>query len=102
MSVSSEFSETENALKIKIDGRFGYELHQDFTSCYKHLPQAAAKKLIIDLSRASYIDSAALGMLLVLRERVGGDRSDITLTGANREIEKVLDITNFEKLFKVK
>lgn len=102
MSVSSEFSEIENTLNINIDGRFGYDCHQDFTLAYKQLSQAAAKKFIIDLSRASYMDSAALGMLLVLRERVGGDRSDITLTGANREIQKVLDIANFEKLFKIK
>ena len=58
MSVSSEFSETENTLNINIDGRFGYDCHQGFTSAYKQLSQAAAKKFIIDFSRASYMDSA--------------------------------------------
>ena len=58
MSVSSEFSETENTLNINIDGRFGYDCHQDFTSAYRQLSQAAAKKFIIDFSRASYMDIA--------------------------------------------
>ena len=102
MPVSSQFSSADNTLKINIDGRFDYDCHQDFSASYKELPQAAQKKYVIDLTGVSYLDSSALGMLLVLRERVGGDRSDITLLGANKDIKRVLDIASFEKLFTVK
>lgn len=101
MPVSSQFSSADNTLNITIEGRFDYDCHQDFSTSYKELSQPAQKKYLIDLSRVNYMDSSALGMLLVLRERVGGDRSDITLVGANSEIKKVLDIANFEKLFTV-
>ena len=61
MSISSEFSETENTFNINIiniDGCIGYDCHQDFTSAFKQLTQAAAKKFIIDFIRASYMDIA--------------------------------------------
>ena len=101
MPLSSQYNALENTVKIKIDGRFDYECHQEFSAAYRELPDTAQKKFIIDLSKVSYLDSTALGMLLLLRERAGGDRSDITLQGARPEIKKILDITNFKQLFKL-
>ena len=47
------------------------------------------------------MDSAALGMLLVLRERAGGSKSDITILGYNNSIGQILAISRFEQLFKM-
>jgi anti-anti-sigma factor len=47
------------------------------------------------------MDSAALGMLLVLRERAGGNKANITLTGYNKSVGLILEISRFEKLFKL-
>ena len=43
--------------------------------------------------------SSALGMLLLLREYVGGDAGRINITGCGDDIRRVLKIANFEKLF---
>ena len=101
MPLSSEYSAVDKIVKIKIDGRFDYYCHQDFSEAYKDLPSLAQHKFLIDLSRVVYMDSSSLGMLLLLRERAGGERSDIALLGANSEIKKILEISNFKKLFKV-
>jgi anti-anti-sigma factor len=101
MPLSSQYNALEKTLKIKIDGRFDYENHQEFSAAYRELPDIAHTKFIIDLSKVTYLDSTALGMLLLLRERAGGDRCDITLLGANPDTKKILDITNFQQLFKL-
>jgi anti-anti-sigma factor len=55
----------------------------------------------VDLGRTNYVDSSALGMLLLLREHAGGDDANIRIVNANDEIRKILTISNFDRLFKV-
>ncbi|MDQ3200585.1 MAG: STAS domain-containing protein, partial [Pseudomonadota bacterium] len=50
---------------------------------------------------ATYLDSSALGMLLLLRDYAGGENAEITLTHANADVRKILAISNFEQIFDV-
>jgi len=87
-------------MRIKINGRFEFSQHQQFRDAYAEV-KPEATSFIIDLTDTSYMDSAALGMLLVLRERAGGSNSDITLSGYNQAIRQILEISHFEDLFKL-
>ena len=85
---------------IKIQGRFDFSVHQEFRNAY----ESAAEKprsYNIDMSSTSYLDSSALGMLLLLRDYAGGDSSNITISNANDDVKKILTISNFEQLFKL-
>ena len=53
------------------------------------------------MSGTEYIDSSALGMLLLLREHAGNESSNITIEGCNDDIKKIFSISNFEKLFTI-
>lgn len=55
--------------------------------------------VIIDLSDTAYIDSAALGMLLLARHRAEQRGKTITLQGATGTVLQVLQIANFDRLF---
>jgi len=101
MSISSEYSNSTDTLKIRISGHFDFDSHQEFRNCYKNLPVSQKTKYIIDLRKVEHMDSAALGMLLVLRERSGADKSKIILEGANKDVLKILDIARFEQLFTI-
>jgi HptB-dependent secretion and biofilm anti anti-sigma factor len=48
-----------------------------------------------------YRDSCALGVLPMLREKMGGARKGFTLAGVCRNVKQVLDIPNFGKLFQI-
>ena len=52
---------------------------------------------MVDLSRTSYLDSSALGMLLLLRERC----ADVRVENASDDVRKVLEIANFQRLFEL-
>ena len=56
---------------------------------------------VVDLSDTEYLDSSALGMLLLLREHAGGESSKIEISQASDEVRKILDVANFGKLFKM-
>jgi len=99
MNIKSDYSPYEDTLKIRVAGKFTHALHTEFTHAYKSLPPSNRRKHIIDLSATEYMDSSALGMLLILRERAGGEQAQITLYGAANEVKKILDISGFDKLF---
>ncbi|MCC7012242.1 MAG: STAS domain-containing protein [Planctomycetes bacterium] len=100
MSIATTPSQDGRSLTIKVSGRFDFKLHTEFRRAYESLPQRPAQ-YIIDLGETEYMDSSALGMLLLLRQFAGGDGSTITLAKVRPEVAKILAVASFGKLFKV-
>lgn len=88
---------------LKLSGRFDFHSHRDFRSAYEKLLETGAiREVIINFSEVDYLDSSALGMLLLLREKADGAGKNIVLTGLHGTVKQVLDIANFGKLFTIK
>lgn len=87
---------------IKLTGRFDFNAHREFRSAYEPLVgDAAVKAVSVDFSAVDYLDSSALGMLLMVRDKLGGAGKEVALTGVRGSVKQVLDIANFGKLFKI-
>jgi len=99
MSVTSKSSPDKQKLTITIKGRFDFSTHQDFRGAYEKKDQA--KHYVVDLKETNYLDSSALGMLLLLRDHAGGERADVRLENCSADVIKILAISNFAKLFKI-
>ncbi len=99
MPISSTVSDNGKTVTINISGRFDFNSHRDFRASYGD--EAGNLKYIVNMAGTEYMDSSALGMLLLLREHAGGDICDVTITSCSEEIKKILTISNFEKLFKL-
>ncbi|MBF0188232.1 MAG: STAS domain-containing protein [Magnetococcales bacterium] len=56
---------------------------------------------IVDLSETENIESAGLGMLLMMREMCGGGKADITLKNANAQVREVMKMAQFSQLFRL-
>lgn len=97
MPISSNVSDNGNQVTIHLRGRFDFNEHTHFREAYRSHAEDA--KYVLDMSGADYMDSSALGMLLLLREHAGGDKADITIAGCRPELKKILTIANFQKLF---
>lgn len=100
MSVSRHIDEQQSEVTIAIDGRFDFSLHKAFRDAYRDIP-SGSKQFRVDLSRTSYLDSSALGMLLLLREHAGGDSARIRIVGCGEDVLRVLRIANFHRLFAI-
>ena len=90
---------SENGLTITIDGRFDFSSHKEFRDAYRDVDPGA--NYVVDMSKTDYMDSSALGMLLLLREYAGADKAKISITGCSPDIRKILTISNFQKLFNI-
>jgi anti-anti-sigma factor len=93
----------EGKARISLTGRFDFSAHRTFRESYA-APLAAAdvRELEIDLGAVDYLDSSALGMLLMLREKAHAANKSVSLSSCHGPVRQVLDIANFSKLFQIK
>jgi anti-anti-sigma factor len=101
MSVTSNYSSSSDTLTIKLTGHFDFGIHQEFRQSYASLPASNRRTFIIDMLKVDHMDSAALGMLLVLREKSGADKTRIILQGAKPDVLRILEISGFRQLFTI-
>ncbi|AYG07072.1 anti-sigma factor antagonist [Pseudomonas fluorescens] len=99
MSVESEVSLDGKKLTIAIKGRFDFGSHQSFRDSYERFYKVP-ETYVVDLKEATYLDSSALGMLLLLRDHAGDD-ADVRVINSNSDVRKILAISNFDKLFDI-
>lgn len=100
MAITSTVSADGNQVTIYIQGRFDFSSHQEFRAAYEKLPKAPTF-FRVDLQGTSYLDSSALGMLLLLRDYAGGDKANIEILNCSSDVKKILTISNFEQLFTI-
>ncbi len=97
MSVTCNVNGTN--VKISISGRFDFSSHKEFREAYRNTPSGSDNEFTIDMSGTEYVDSSALGMMLLLREHAGGDQAKVSVSGCRKEVKDILIVSNFDKLF---
>lgn len=91
---------TDGVVTISLSGRFDFNCHREFRAVMAEAMKCGTVEGIqVDLRGADYIDSSALGMLLMLREEAHAAGRTVTLAGAQRAVKQMLEIANFAKLF---
>ncbi|GAA6134824.1 anti-anti sigma factor HsbA [Oceaniserpentilla sp. 4NH20-0058] len=98
MSINTSVNGEE--LTVVVEGRFDFSAHQEFRDAYEEAG-ASVCKYVIDMAKATYLDSSALGMLLLLRDHAGGDSANVRIVRCNADVKKILTISNFEQLFTI-
>lgn len=100
MSVVSEQSNNGDEVTVSVAGRFDYRIYESFKASFEDIDETR-KAVNVDLSETEYMDSSALGMLLMLREHVGR-AVKICLVNPSPDVMRVLAIANFDKLFSIR
>lgn len=98
MSINARLDEASKHLTIAIEGRFDFSAHKEFRESYENLNELP-EHYSVDMEEANYIDSSALGMLLLLRDHAGGDQADVEIVNCSADVKKILTISNFDQLF---
>jgi len=101
MSVSCNYSQENNEVVISVNERFDFSLHQQFRDAYSH---CVDKQLsyVLDLSETDYMDSSALGMILLLKDHVDLHSSKLVISKPSDTVNKILEIAQFHRLMTIK
>ncbi len=101
MQITTRSADTTFTLALQ--GRFDFHSHREFRESYQAaLDSGATREIEIDFRGVDYLDSSALGMLLLLREKADALGKQVTLAHMHGMVKQVLDVANFGKLFNMK
>ncbi len=96
------FSTVDQRAVISLRGRFDFNSHREFREAIDQaLAQTNVTAIQVDLGGVDYLDSSALGMLLMLRDRAKAAARQVSLANSRGAVKQVLDIANFNKLFAI-
>ncbi len=100
MSIETKPSSDGKSVVINVKGRFDFSQVNDFRKAYESNPVNAL--FTVDLRQTEHIDSSALGMLLNMRNFLGGDAAKIEIVNSAPGIRKIFEISRFDKKFTIR
>ena len=93
----------DKTARINMFGRFDFQVHREFKEAYTPLlDNPVVKEIEVEMSKVDYLDSSALGMLMLLNERARTVNKPITLLNTSGVVSQVLAVANFSKIFNIK
>ena len=96
MGVTAQKSDDGKTVTVSVDGRFDFLVHKDFRNVYKDYDRGI--KFRVNLSGTEFLDSSALGMLLLLKKHAD---TEVIIEQPSEEVKRVLTIANFDKVFTI-
>jgi len=100
MPMQINTNEDGHKATLRLEGRFDFNASREFRDSYERiLSQREVESIDVDLSDVNYLDSSALGMLLLLREKTEPVGIKIILANSRGAVRQILEVANFHKLF---
>lgn len=97
MNVITRLNDTTATLAIT--GRFDFNARHAFKQATDAALAGAARAILLDLRAAEYIDSAALGMLLLLRDHAQKAGKAVSLAARQGTVADILKVARFDSIF---
>jgi anti-anti-sigma factor len=88
----------ESTKEIFLQGRLTFSDNVVFRKIVDDLKEFGGAKCVFDLSGLEFIDSAGLGMLMLLRDATTGKSFSIAIRGADGQVRRMLEIAKFDAL----
>ena len=89
-----EFTTHDDVSTVRLFGRFDFRCVKEFQAGLNQ-PNT---RWVVEMEEVDYVDSAALGMLLLLRDHTGDGRR-VTIRNARGQPREVLLMAKFDRMF---
>ena len=97
-----EVARHDHQAKLFLNGRFDYSCHRELRKAFDDAcTPEGTREVVIDMHGVDYMDSSALGMLSLLRDRCRASNQKLSLANCRTQVMQILKVTNFDKLFTV-
>ena len=86
---------------LYLSGQFDFNAYTDFKPHQQALLEdPKVNTIVLELSKLDYLDSAALGTLLLLREKAQDKNMEVVISGATGIVQEILEIAHFQRMFR--
>ncbi len=99
-SVQARTTSNNRGLVIEVVGYFNMEIHAQFRKAYEDQDQRY-ERYAVNLQHCLGMDSAGLGMLLLLRDFAGVEKENLLITQCPPELQNVLRYSSFDQIFTI-
>lgn len=87
---------------LLIPERFDFGYHKQFTDQYQAvLDSGDVTDIALDFSKVNYLDSSALGMMVLFQKKAKSKNIKVRICGAKDSAKEILQIANFDRLFDI-
>jgi anti-anti-sigma factor len=101
--MQAQLTTEHHTARIRLTGRFDFSGHREFKQCYESaLNEPQIRQIDVDMKDVDYLDSSALGMLLLLKEHADGLALPVSLLNCNGMVKEILDVANFGVMFSMR
>jgi anti-anti-sigma factor len=90
-----------STFRLTMAGRFTFADHVPFRSVLEEIIKPEVEQVQFDVDALEFIDSAAMGMLLLALEEAEKHHKSITIKGAQGQVKKMLHVARFDSLFTI-
>lgn len=84
-----------SGMKIALSGRITFADHTDMNALIAMIKEKPAQMMTLDLSAVEFIDSSALGMLLIIRDLVRGQNCGLSIQNARGQVKRIMSLAHF-------
>jgi anti-anti-sigma factor len=100
MPISTKEVKDVNQLIISIEERFDFSVHQKFRESYIQV-DTPNMGFVLDLALTTYMDSSALGMILLLKDHAESLSGSVVIKNPSETVNKILEIAQFHRLLTI-
>ncbi len=87
---------------VTLDTRFSFNDNAEFREVLERTEDHEVRELVFNMAQVDFVDSAALGMLLLARETAMKHGKSITISGATGQPKKMFDMAKFDTMFTIR
>jgi anti-anti-sigma factor len=90
-----------SATVLEINGRFDFAARREFKEAMDRLQQAGCRHVILNIEQVSFVDSSALGLLVVAHQNLKLKEGRISLVNPQSYVRQILDLANVPRMIPV-
>ncbi len=95
------FSSSSTLLKCLMKGEFTFNDHPTFRSMIDEAVKTGISMIQLDLSDVEYVDSAGLGMFLVVNERASEEGWNLSISNPREKVRKMFHLAKLETIVNI-
>ena len=97
----SEAKDPSGVAVVQVDGQLIVGNRQELKVLIQGALDRGERRILIDFSRAGYIDSSGLGALVSIAKRVRETGGELRLAGLNEDLRSLFELTKLDTLFAI-
>ncbi len=95
MTITEEIQ--NNVATLNLEGSFTYTQRKLFQDTLKNLATQNVEHVIVELAQVPFLDSAALGLLMITHRQLLADKRRLSLAHPQATVRQIIELANLHK-----